>query len=660
VITVPAGVTSFTVTVATTSDTIYESNETYKLTIGTASGTGTINNDDAAPTVSVSSPSVLESAGYAVFTVSLSNTSSVATTLALALAAGTATGGGTDYASTLQVSTDGGTSWATASSVTIASGVSSVLVRTVITNDTLHEDNETFSLTATVSSGTTTNSSATGIASIIDNDVTAPTLTLTSKSYALYEDFEETSLGSSTVTQTQVVSKLSSGSGSLQTDNASGYVEIGKASVYGVGASTNKVLEIERESSDTNNLYTELSTKAGEVYTLSFDFAARSGSTSTSVVYVYWEGELVMVLDQTSTTLTTYTLDLLATTTGTSKLEFVAANDDSYGGIFDNISLAYHANTGVQDYLVNLPTIATALVDADSAESLVLTISNIPVGATITDGGTHTFTADASHTSVSVTDWDLSAITYQSSTAGSTTLTVTATATDADSGVSNSTSQTVTLTVEADANSLVGTVLGDTLTGTSSADIMWGLDGNDTLTGAGGNDTLMGGAGNDTLYGGAGADRLSGGAGADKLYGGTGSDYLHGGAGSDTFAWSLGDQGTSSSKAVDTILDFDVAAVSAGGDVLDLRDLLVGESATATSLQAYLDFDTTTTAGSTIIRVSTTGGFTNGTYSSSSDTQHIVLDGVDIRSSLGLASNATDAQIITKLLDEGKLLAGNT
>ena len=42
VITVPAGVTSFTVTVPTSADVIAEGNETYNLVVGAATGTGTI------------------------------------------------------------------------------------------------------------------------------------------------------------------------------------------------------------------------------------------------------------------------------------------------------------------------------------------------------------------------------------------------------------------------------------------------------------------------------------------------------------------------------------------------------------------------------------------------------------------------------------------
>jgi Ca2+-binding RTX toxin-like protein len=209
----------------------------------------------------------------------------------------------------------------------------------------------------------------------------------------------------------------------------------------------------------------------------------------------------------------------------------------------------------------------------------------------------------------------------------------------------------------------LGTTGADTLTGTAGPDFIMGLAGDDNLSGGNGddkvfgnagNDTLNGGAGNDVLSGGAGNDTLLGGDGADRLYGGPGSDTLTGGAGADVFAWSF-----------DTITDFNPAPVSASGDVLDLRDLLVGEhtgTSTATApngtvgnLQNFLDFNVT--GGNTEIRVSSGGQFANGTYAAGSEDQRIVLQGVDIRSSLSLAATATDAQIIQELLNRGKLIA---
>ncbi|WP_204356934.1 hypothetical protein, partial [Aeromonas veronii] len=50
-ITVPAGVTSFTVTVPTVNDTVDELDETLKLTVGGQDATGTIVDNDAEPSI---------------------------------------------------------------------------------------------------------------------------------------------------------------------------------------------------------------------------------------------------------------------------------------------------------------------------------------------------------------------------------------------------------------------------------------------------------------------------------------------------------------------------------------------------------------------------------------------------------------------------------
>ncbi|MCK6401438.1 MAG: type I secretion C-terminal target domain-containing protein [Sphaerotilus natans subsp. sulfidivorans] len=184
-----------------------------------------------------------------------------------------------------------------------------------------------------------------------------------------------------------------------------------------------------------------------------------------------------------------------------------------------------------------------------------------------------------------------------------------------------------TVTVRVNDPSIVGTINPDPLTGdATTADYISGLGGNDTLSGLGGHDTLVGG---------------------------TGSDWLTGGAGNDVFAWSLNDQGSKGAPAVDTITDFEI-----GADILDLRDLLVGEGFgagnTAGNLANYLDFEVSGTT--TTIHVSTTGAFTGGTYSAAAEDQTIVLQNVDLPSALGLASGATDAQIISAMLTQGKLV----
>ena len=186
------GVTSQTITVPILNDGTYEGSETFNVNLSNASnatiadslgvgtirddGTGAGGTDNDTPTLAVSSASFPEGSGYAQFTVSLSNPSATATTVSLSTTAGTATAG-TDYGTTLQVSTDGGTNWVNASSATIAAGATSVLVRAPITNDTLDEIDETFSLTATRTAGTTTNGAASGTATLLDDDAT-PTLSI--------------------------------------------------------------------------------------------------------------------------------------------------------------------------------------------------------------------------------------------------------------------------------------------------------------------------------------------------------------------------------------------------------------------------------------------------------------------------------------------------
>jgi T1SS-143 domain-containing protein len=155
--------------------------------------------------------------------------------------------------------------------------------------------------------------------------------------------------------------------------------------------------------------------------------------------------------------------------------------------------------------------------------------------------------------------------------------------------------------------------------------------------------TVVGTAGDDALGGGTGADALSGGDGRDVLWGGAGDDTLAGGAGSDVFAWRLGDAGPAGDPAQDTVLDFNAAS---GGDVLDLRDLLVGEH--PADLANYLHFEN---AGSdTTISISSTGGFSGG-YTSTAVDQVVTLQNVDLVGGFG-----SDADVINDLITRGKLL----
>jgi VCBS repeat-containing protein len=104
------------------------------------------------------------------------------------------------------------------------------------------------------------------------------------------------------------------------------------------------------------------------------------------------------------------------------------------------------------------------------------------------------------------------------------------------------------------------------------------------------------------LLGGAGADSLIGGAGGDTLRGNGGNDTLTGGAGSDLFDYNaLGDRGTTG----DRITDF---ATGAGGDVLDLRDILdsfAGYDGTNAISGGYLRF--AASGANTLVQVDSDG-----------------------------------------------------
>jgi hypothetical protein len=229
----------------------------------------------------------------------------------------------------------------------------------------------------------------------------------------------------------------------------------------------------------------------------------------------------------------------------------------------------------------------------------------------------------------------------------------TLTDTDGDSSSSS-------LTLRAITNSIAGDAANNTLTGNAANDFINGADGNDTLDGAAGNDLLVGGLGDDTLNGGTGADILRGGNGNDSLNGGDGNDILAGGAGNDTmtggngadvFVWSLADRGAPGSPALDTVQSFDNNTAAADGDVLDLRDLLQGEThgqITVGNLQNYLHFEAS--GGNTTVQISSSGGFVNG-YNVGAVDQTIVLQGVNLTSGF-----STDNQVIQDLLNRGKLV----
>lgn len=236
---------------------------------------------------------------------------------------------------------------------------------------------------------------------------------------------------------------------------------------------------------------------------------------------------------------------------------------------------------------------------------------------------------------------------------------------------------------------VIGGTGDDNITGNSKSNYLVGDDGNDTINGGKGTDTLVGGDGNDTYVvdkagdiiieqANEGTDSVQstasyalsdnienlsllgksninatgneldnlivGNRGKNIIIGGDGDDTLTGGLGSDTFKWGVSDGGSAGTPNTDTITDFSLSQK----DKLDLRDLLVGESENDLSgLLSYLDV--TTDGTNTEIRISSSGGFTGGTYNSSAEDQHITLNG-------NLLGASTESDFLQSLMDANKLL----
>ncbi len=155
-VTVPAGVTSFTVTVPTVNDAINEpSPETFTLSVGGVTGTGNINDNDGAPTLSVNDVTVSEAAGNATFTVTLSAVSGQTVTVAYNTSNGTALAG-SDYT-------------AASGTLTFAPGTTSQTITVPITNDTTAELSETFNVNLATPTNATIADNL-GVGTITDND----------------------------------------------------------------------------------------------------------------------------------------------------------------------------------------------------------------------------------------------------------------------------------------------------------------------------------------------------------------------------------------------------------------------------------------------------------------------------------------------------------
>ena len=168
-LTIAAGDTTGTLTIATDEDTLAEGDETFtvKLTsaanaaIGTATAQGTIVDDEATPSLSIADASATEGSAV-VFTVTLSGISSTPVTVAYATS---------DDTATTNATAPGGADYTAASgTLTITAGQTQGTITVPTGNDSTDEPNEDFTVTLSGQSDNATLPDGTATGTINDND----------------------------------------------------------------------------------------------------------------------------------------------------------------------------------------------------------------------------------------------------------------------------------------------------------------------------------------------------------------------------------------------------------------------------------------------------------------------------------------------------------
>jgi VCBS repeat-containing protein len=269
---------------------------------------------------------------------------------------------------------------------------------------------------------------------------------------------------------------------------------------------------------------------------------------------------------------------------------------------------------------VDLSSLSAQIDENDTLKNLI--ISNIPVGAVLSDGAGNSAPASTSLSdTVDITTWARSGLTIDLSgvipayVAGDTVILnieVTAESSTRDTAVTSGTFTVGIIATSYETDSANSVQVDNDIQGViddGNDEVVYGSGGDDTITasnqfgvvihGRAGNDSIVGGNdntgnplenGNNTIFGGAGNDSIVGGSGQDVIFGGRGSDTLRGGfsgmadTDTDRFVWQAAD---AASDEVDVILDFQTGV---GGDVLDVSALLSDELLSS-NLANYISLD---------------------------------------------------------------------
>lgn len=303
-------------------------------------------------------------------------------------------------------------------------------------------------------------------------------------------------------------------------------------------------------------------------------------------------------------------------------------NGSNDGGYFAENSEV--DTVGIEGQVINLSNFSLI---SDPNDQLINLNFDIPTGATLFDNNGNTFTSTLANSIVDVIGggWSLTSLSLLlPNSSAEDIINIPVTAVTQSISLNTETTST-TLSIGILPTDFEGSIDSDIISNPSSDALITGSGFNDLLNasasdtdnavvlGLDGNDTLIGNNGNNTLFGGTGDDVIIAGLGEDFIFGGTGSDRLSGGDDNDTdhFIWLSSD----SDGSRDVITDF---TTGVDGDIIDLSDLLTGES--SETLSNFLQ-----------INDSTISVDSNGDGSGFNDA-FIQLDGLDINSLSELSS----------------------
>ncbi|HSH53538.1 MAG TPA: retention module-containing protein [Methylotenera sp.] len=509
-ITIPSGSNTYEVTVNIVEDGVAETDQTFSIildsatgaTIGTSTFTVNIINDDF-PTITVGDPRSETGTGDitvpegtdAVFQVTVTG-AAAGSAVTLSLADGTALTGADYDGAVFEYSTDGGATWtAVTGAISVATGDSTLLVRTDTVNDTVDEADETFTLHATLNSlGTDYNASAQ--ATIIDNDTT------TVASVTSDTETEGTNLVH-TVTLSGAADHTLSFAYSLTGNTATAGADYTVPPTFSDGVTLvagNVIIPVGVTSfTITTPTTNDALVESSENYNLSVGGVAATGTITDNDV----PPPNILIGSLITNSNNVQQVSILTVADVNNPFHAYATYN-----VLDAQGQQGSLNKDVGFNMLSTETFNGALEAAGGTKTIVTDF--VLDGATINaSGGSDNVQLQVDGTATGGGGNDPTAITFAF--------------TPDDRGTTGTNEATVT---QAQTTSLDGTSGANTLTDPLPAQFNY-------LAGDAGNDTLTGGAGNDILNGGAGVDSVSGGAGNDILVYDAADSTLNGGSGID-------------------------------------------------------------------------------------------------------------------------------